>query len=272
MRRVLAVRAEIIKNITRNRSKLLIITLITIVIGVITFDDLNHFFVTRNTGKNVAYLDFVIMFFKGVKPYVIRENEMIDLPFVFIVVNLFLAFLIGDNLLDDSEKIGYQIILRCVSRVNWWLAKCIWIICAVIVYYATIFMSLFIVWAGGSRFKGKVFELNTKEMSTLLGVDSQYINISGVVLFILMMILTSIAVSFVQLLFTLFFKSILGFMSVAILQVLSCSITSSFLIGNYLMFKRIQYIDIRIGAIVNIVFILLTIIIGMITVNRKEYY
>ncbi|MGN0317229.1 MAG: hypothetical protein ACI4E1_04745 [Lachnospira sp.] len=271
MKRLKIIKAELIHGFSQCSFKLIIIAVMTALININYIDKIIKYYYRKTLSKNVSYLECLLYFFKGDKPYIISEKEIIELPYTFLFINLFLAYLIGDYISRDIERFGMQILLRCVSKINWWIARCVWAFCAVIAYYAAMFAGIFIVWITAAGFKGDLFSIRSDELSRFIGVSIEQLSLDKVLLFLIVMILTSVATSFIQLVITFCSSSIYGFMYVVSVNIMSCYYTTGWFTGNYQMIRRSEYISTHFGLIINLLLIMASFIAGVIMIKRKDY-
>lgn len=137
----------------------------------------------------------------------------------------------------DIKTIGPQMLVRSGRRVTWWLSKCFWNLCSTIVYFALVLFSVVVF-----CFCLKVPISMETPMGSMMALFSEA-DITeaageitaGQVLFVFIIIPFSAvaALNMEEMLFSLIFRPIYGFLFSVALVTAASYVTSPFLIGNY---------------------------------------
>ena len=116
--------------------------------------------------------DMVMWMFDGVKKFDAGAKNNVDISSVYILPNIFIAYIIGNYVIKDLYGYGKDILIRTGSRIKWWLSKCIWCVLISCICYAMLYVIIIIagICTGGFTF------VPTKEVCySLLHMDKQLI-------------------------------------------------------------------------------------------------
>jgi len=158
------------------------------------------------------------------------------MPPGWILLNIFLSVVIGYYPLNDLKEYGAQILIRSKKRWQWWISKCIWIMGNVLIFYAIgyIVITIFSLINGGLSLTPNhnvslaVLKLDTSSLTT-----KQVFSVG-----IILPIVTSMALSLMQLTIAMFSNSIFSNIFIISLLIASIYYCSPILMGNYLMMLR----------------------------------
>ena len=158
------------------------------------------------------------------------------------------------------------------SKKKWWLSKCIWNVCSVALLYILLYAGCCIVslmYNGTMGFNGEIFlKLN--------GVAYDSVDIKSVILFLIFMpMLTSIALSLLQMCMSIVISPVISLMSIMVIDILSCYFTTPFLAGNYSMLLRSAIykadgISLSTALAGNIIIIAVAVVLGMLLFDRSD--
>lgn len=180
-------------------------------------------------GRESGFLDYLIFFFKGIEPFVIIDaNTVFKIPFIWLCLHLYIFYLIADYPISDLKMTGKDTLIRIGDRRIWWASKSITTIITVFISYAllTITILAFTLVTGGNLFKvTAIYEINFTDLM--------------VATIVLPMVLTC-CVGLFQLSLSLLTRSIISFLGVVALMVISAYFMNPFLFGNYMMLLRNQ--------------------------------
>lgn len=170
--------------------------------------------------ENVYFWENVIVNFSGCVPCFnpMQSGANFSLPIQWMVLQVLIAYLIGSYPLYDLQNYGINLLVRVKSREKWWLGKVIWTIESVIMVYFIGYLILgYITLVSGGRFD----EVRI-EASALLFADYSVFNQIGILMIaVVMPMLTSITVSFLQLLLTFCFDSVVAFAIIFFILIIS---------------------------------------------------
>lgn len=83
--------------------------------------------------------DMVMWMFDGVKKFDTGAKNNVDISSVYILPNVFIAYIIGNYVIKDLYGYGKDILIRTGNRIKWWLSKCIWCVLASCMCYAVLY-------------------------------------------------------------------------------------------------------------------------------------
>lgn len=116
--------------------------------------------------------DMVMWMFDGVKKFDAGAKNNVDISSVYILPNVFIAYIVGNYVIKDLYGYGKDILIRTGNRIKWWLSKCIWCVLTSCMCYAVLYAV--IVMAGICT--GSFSFVPTKEVCySLLHMDKQLI-------------------------------------------------------------------------------------------------
>lgn len=183
--------------------------------------------------------DYLVEIFKGMKVYDITNkspSNSFEIPVIWLMINLYLTYIVGSYPLNDLYGYGQQVLVHSKSRCQWWLSKCIWNICSVLVFYLIGYLVIFI------------FSLCTGDISFTLNHDinllvsqvntSKFKSADVFLVTVLLPIFTSVALCLLQMVVAFLSRPIFGCIVVICILVASAYNCLPFLIGNYLMILR----------------------------------
>ncbi len=183
------------------------------------------------------FADYIINIYKGVDVFE-ANNKMkpFEIPSEWLLINIFLSFIVGYYPLNDLKTYGPQILIRSKSRWQWWLSKCMWTATSVLIYYAIGYLVIIIF----ALFNGGISLVPIYEINTLVsGIDTYHFTWQQIVFTAMILpVITSIALSLLQMVISLFSNSILSNIIIITIIIASVYYCNPFLIGNYLMIWR----------------------------------
>jgi hypothetical protein len=174
-----------------------------------------------------TFADCLVNMFKGMSIYIPDTRNTFSIPFSWLIINVYIAYLVGYYPMRDLSGFGKYILLSSKDRRNWWIGKFTWSALIVIAYYLIAYISIFIV----SLFFSE-FSISTTE--SLISLTLQEMILYSIVI----PMLTSIALSTFQLTLNLYFKPLICFLIIVVLIVSSAYFYTPFLIGNCSMLLR----------------------------------
>jgi len=196
---------------------------------------------------DVTIFDLFIYFFKGMKEYIPSSDNPFEIPIDFLLLNIFLAIIIGNYPLKDISGYGRSVLVRSDTRLSWWFSKCIWNVLSVITFYATIYIGIIVMYVahGGLR-NGIKFMLNADLTKVIFGGDLGNVNSNIVMISIIVLpIITSIALSMLQMTLAFYINPIVSYVIIIAIYIFSAFHMKWFMMGNYLMMYRNEFINIR---------------------------
>jgi len=219
-----------------------------------------------------TFMDYLLNMFHGMKRFVASSGGDFEIPITFLGISILTAFTIGNYTVNDLSACGIQIITRSRSRTNWIISKILWNFTAVIMIYLCIVIVAYIFGGGG---------IVPTELICSKILDFSNINAGGIsnmtlcVLVILLPLVTSMAVSQLQMTISLIVSPVAGFFVAITIMFLSAYITSPYLLGNYWMIQRNSIflnggMNMVIGFAVNVIVIVVAVICDIFYFKRKN--
>jgi len=178
--------------------------------------------------------DFIVDMFKGMEKYEpgIRTKPF-EIPAFYLFFNLYISYTVAKYPFNDLKGMGKNVIVNARNRSNWLVSKFIWCAEVIIIFY----MITYVIAAIFSCLSGNVtFRLNTEVNAAVSNL-----NLTQTLFFtnaIVLPIVTSIGISYVQLMLSFRFHLLIGNIATIILICLSAYYSNTFLVGNYFMLLR----------------------------------
>jgi len=175
----------------------------------------------------------MLYFFHG------KESENIknfEVPVLWLLVMGGCLLLMLDYFLDDLESSGQQLLIRCGSRQAWFLSKCLWNLLGCCLYFLLAGLTAWIL----SRSMGGAFFGDMEQLMLVLplGQVPRLSWAQGILAGVICPLVTTWAVSMLQMTLCLAVKPVIAFLISASLLVLSDCIASPWILGNGAMSLR----------------------------------
>lgn len=191
------------------------------------------------SNSSVTFADYLLYAFKGMNVFIPNSNDpgsSFQIPVIWLLINLYLAYLVGDYPSRDLGGYGKQILIRSKTRRQWWFGKVAWNAASVSIYYAIGYL----VMIGFSLATGRVSGNPSADIvKYFLGMELS--GLSGTCWIPVAMIqpmLASLSICLMEMTMSLFIKPIMSFAAIACILVASAYYFTPFLIGNCLMIAR----------------------------------
>jgi hypothetical protein len=223
-------------------------------------------------GNWAVYLSYC---FKGLA--MIPPN--FQLPILWIVMMVLPLAITLQYPFRDMNTIGPQMLLRSGSRVTWWLCKCGWNGLCTAVYFALIYATI----AVFCLCHGVALSLDTPMSSMIVVFSEADITTAveemtrGQTVFslLLMPFLTVAAMNLLEMLLSLLFRPVYGFLFSVALVAASSYITSPLLIGNYANLSRCgafihDGLDGKIGCLICLGVMAFSVATGAVIFHRRD--
>lgn len=215
-----------------------------------------------------SYSDYMFWMFRGMEYNQYSANVFLIPNGFWLALNLYLSVFIGMYPIEDLRAIGKQKIMQIGKRQTWWIGKCIWCVCCVLLYYAVILgvIGIFTLLAGQGLELHE--EVGIKIMS---GWSGEY-HTQTIYVYMLVMIAFSVVVSLIQNAISVILNVICGELFVAMLLIFAVYASNGFSPANYTMLIRLyeMRIDVWLTLFVLAGIALITIILSSILIKRKE--
>ncbi|MCX2829678.1 hypothetical protein RGU76_29090 [Bacillus pseudomycoides] len=215
-----------------------------IIFGVITL----LFTQTNNKLTSDAFINY---FFKGAKV----PDSSIEIPYMFLLVQLYIFFIIGSNVSEDYMTYGMYVFTRLKKKNNWIISKICWLIINVTFYYVTIFC-IFIMLTGFNMTGNKV--------------DQPYIVILTI---FLLMYTTSLSLGMFHITLSMLLKPIYSFIVLGIFYLIPVFTNSFYSPGAQAMLTRHKPFTNMSPAgsyIYNLVLFIISLLVFFIIIKKKD--
>ncbi len=228
-----------------------------------------------------SFLSAIIYIFHGMKEYVPSDENKFEIPYTWLGIQIYLGYLIGNYTKTDMQGIGQQYLVRSVHKSCWMIGKTIYVLVNVILFYGIGYLTIFItsVLSGSS-----ITAFHVEQAGYICGVDYSVLSRMDFVVGILILpILTSFAISEIQLVLSLIMKSIYSFGIICINAVLSAYFLRYYFIGNFSMIVRslkvvgdntmfgLRCFVPAYAIMINITLILIAYLSGIHTLRKYDY-
>lgn len=205
----------------------------------------NYLFWSSALSVSGSWMDIVFFIFQGQEPINIAALSSVaqfPIPFAWILVMGSCLYLNLDYFLMDLSLTGQQIIIRCKSRVKWFLSKCIWNILSTTLYFALIWLTALIfgccIGSTASLKPTPVVLQNAFGLAFPPEVSIWQALMVG----ILLPFFTLSALNLLQMSLCIFTKPIASFMLCVEILLLSVYVPNDFVLGNGAMTIRSEYV------------------------------
>lgn len=225
--------------------------------------------------ENLSLFENLTYVFYGCKPFVnsAAEGEVFTMPIIWMVIQLYLAYIIGGYPLNDMKQYGINLLVRTKSRIKWWFGKVIWgILITTITYMVGYFVVLLLTLATGGSIGGM-----RPEAAILYNDDFSVFNNAQMVLVMFVFpLITSISVSILQMAVMFLFNEVIAYGMVGFLCVAGAFYESPFLLSSNSMSARSMnmilnnYHEMVIAG--TFILIVVSIVIGLLKIRKKNIY
>lgn len=223
----------------------------------------------RALSQRPTFLDCALYLFGGMEPYIPSADVPFKIPVTWLILHSYLAYWVGSYPVDDLQHYGKNVLLRCEKRATWWRSKLIWCAASVLVFYAVCYlvMALFCLFIGTLSF-APTYEIQ----ETVSHLYLQRLENKEIWFIVLILpILTSLALSLVQMVFYLWVAPIFSYIAVISYLVISAYCATPFLIGNYSMiFRHERLMDGGASSVVCVV-VDIGIIVAAIGIGHRKF-
>lgn len=257
--------------------KYMIVIVISMILANGFFTDMSLYIKKGLIDSRLSYGECVVYIFRGMKEFIPSPKNPFEVPTEFLLLNIFLAFIIGNYPMKNIHEFGMLTLIRSNNRLLWWLSKCLWNIASVITFYIMIYVGIAITYITHIGVTNdNIVQLNAKVIKYVLQtgnnqIDSKMLIISAIIL----PIATSIAISMLQMMLAFFIKPIVSYMVTVSIYIFSAYYMKWFMIGNYMMMYRNKSINengMQIGKslMIDIIIFTVSIITGYVYFKRYD--
>ena len=200
------------------------------------------FAIGKTDTSTMSITDVLLYIFKGMKEYNPNGRTQFEMPTSYILLNFFLAFIVGNYPMKDLLGFGKNVLVRSKNRASWWLSKCIWNIVTVVSFYGILFGVILITCAIKGDFS---FEPTVSICTKIIGIDisqeTKYVDIGLLLISLYVLpILTSLALSMFQMAMAFITSPVISYMMIVAILLGAAFYNNQFLLGNYFMMIRNQ--------------------------------
>ncbi len=224
---------------------------------------------------DVTLMDYLIYFFKGAKATDF-DMGVVNIPVVFLGIQILIASMVGYYPFDDIYGYGKQVFIRVEKKTTWWISKCVWAFVTVLSFYAILYAIVLLY----CLITGQDMSM-TYHHDIVNYMDQAYIGAvkkSDMLLYVFVMpVIYSLMISFAQMTVSMLLNPIISFLFVMIYNIMGILLMSKGLLANYSMLLRNELssgYDIKSmeGIIYMIIPMIVSIIVGLIVIRRKEIF
>ncbi|MBQ8558690.1 MAG: hypothetical protein IJ439_01705 [Tyzzerella sp.] len=178
--------------------------------------------------------DFIVDMFKGMEKYEPEvKTKPFEIPAFYLFFNIYISYAIAKYPFGDLKGMGKNVLVNSKSRSNWIFSKFVWCAEIIVVFYVITYM----VATGFSALTGSVtFRLNEEVNAAVSNIGLAQTNF--LMDAIILPIVTSICISYVQLMLSFRFNLLTSNIVTIVVICLSAYYSNTFLVGNYLMLLR----------------------------------
>lgn len=189
-----------------------------------------------------TFIDYLFSMFAGIKEYVPSMTDEFLIPVKWLLLHLFILYSTLYYPSRDLSSLGINILIRTKGRIIWWISKCLWNICYVLVVYLLIFISVIIF----CLIMKEPISLNINPMfvNDLLEAESPYDTFSNQLVYIILLfpMFLSISLNLLQMTLSLLIKPLYSFGVMAVILLSSAYLFTPYLAGNYGMPIRSNHV------------------------------
>lgn len=268
------IKNDVLSGIFFNKFKyILVILFFACIVCSFIKTTLDFSFQATSLTQMPSVTDIWFNIFKGMAIYIPSKEMPFQIPFIWLMTQTLLALLIVNYPTQDLFSYGTQILIHMKKRRVWWISKCIWNICTVLSFYLSAFICVLLILAiyGNISFSFNL-ELNNQinylDIS-ITDITSSYFAIYG------LPIITSVALSLIQMTLSFILSPIYSFIITIAYSVISAYYCAPFLIGNFSMIMRnsalgLGSVEILSAVIICCIVSTVSIVTGMIHFNRLD--
>lgn len=224
--------------------------------------------------SNPTLGDYLYHLLCGMELIVLGRSKFATVDFLWVLINLFLAYIVSFYPFKDLHGFGQLMLIRSQKRDYWWMSKCIWIVGCVTLYYVVMWIAAiaFTVGTGGELTlvpTAEIQELATNGRGSVEGLNAQNMLLRTLVY----PWLASLTISMLQMTVSLLTQPVIGLLTVCVVVTVSIFNTSFWAPGNYMMLIR-QHLPIHWdwGCWLMVFVVLLSVAVGYIDFKRHDIF
>lgn len=200
---------DIYSGIIKNWGKLFFGVVIFIIAGM------TGLILARNYGiSNVSWSELSSYIFAGAMPYqeTSEKGYSFHIPLVWLIIQIYMAYMISVYPLHDLKTYGVNMLLKIKNRGKWWTGKAVWAILLNVIIYALGNLVIFITTLLSGGIKTGMFTVREE-----ITQNVTYVNMSGlssgqiILVLVVFPLITSIAMSLLQLMVIICFSEVVSY-------------------------------------------------------------
>ena len=250
------------------------------VLGVIYIACIVHFIMVCGANRHIdTYTcgDMVMWMLDGVKKFDAGAKNNVDISSVYILPNVFIAYIIGNYVIKDLYGYGKDILIRTGNRIKWWLSKCVWCVLTSCLCYAMLYIIIIVTGICVGNFS---FVPTQEVCYSLLRMDKQLIinnpDLTGLMVSVMVMsFVMTITFGIIQIAVGLIVSPTIGYIIIISFLVIGAFSDNPFVISIYSMalrssrYKPDGY-NIGLGLLIMAAIIICGIIAGTLYARRMD--
>lgn len=187
-----------------------------------------------DTPLTPTFADAAINLFGGMDVYHPTPDSRFEIPVFWLVNNIYLLFMTAHYPIRDLSGFGKLILLKSRRRSTAWASKCMWLLLSTALIYLLEYALIFLV------FPGRAPLTPTSELQQIMNMYGPSVWSSGAwgCFVFLLPVLTTLTLGMAQMVLSLIWLPIAGFVADVVILVASAYYFSPLLIGNYTMLRR----------------------------------
>lgn len=193
----------------------------------------------RNTPELelLGVMDYIIHYFQGSLPYsLMKHTEAFKIPVEWFCIMIFFSLMIFRYPKEDYKNCGYQYITRSGNKIFWWLSKCIWCVCCVLLGIAGMWAVSGVTALCFGEMRLTPGSILNRKANDIIFADS--IGWKKITAYCIMAIIVLLFFALLQLVVTFLINDIGALIVNISIIAASAYYLSPLLPGNYLMLKR----------------------------------
>lgn len=181
-----------------------------------------------------TFADAAVYLFEGIDVYHPTPDSRFEIPVFWLVNNIYLLFMTAYYPIRDLSGFGKLFLLKSRRRSTAWASKCMWLLLSTVLIYLLEYLLIFLVFPGHTPLAV------TPELQQILGRYDPALWQSGLWGYFVFLtpVLTTLTLGMIQMVLSLLWLPIAGFVVDVVILTASAYYFSPLLIGNYTMLRR----------------------------------
>lgn len=236
------IRYDLRNGFFQNRFRLLAIILLVLASCMDFYLRKNLAYHFENLVPDGTFMDYTCFLLGGIPEFILGVDESFIFPVKWFLFHLLLLYGTLHYSSRDLFSCGITILPRSGNRVLWWLSKCIWNCCYVVMAYLTSFLAIFIFCAASGE--SLSLSVTPEYVNQLMGARSPFTEfpLQLTVLILFLPLFISIGNSLIQMLLTLFIKPMFSFGMLAAFLLCGAYLNCGLFWSTYAMPVRSKWI------------------------------